>query len=40
MKILCLVPIGMLIARGYFYPHTLLRLRLGEINPMYGLCRN
>jgi hypothetical protein len=40
MTILCLIPIGYLIRRGYFIPQTMRRLTGGEIDPYYALCKN
>ena len=40
MHSLTLVPIGLLVKQGFFFPQTMLRLTRGELNPFYSLCRN
>lgn len=34
------VPIGRLIAQGFFFPQTMLRLTRGDLSPLFALCRN
>ena len=40
MSSLCLIPIGLLVKQGFFFPQTMLRLTRGELNPVWALNRN
>ena len=40
MKSLTLVPIGLLVKQGYWFPQTMLRLTRGELNLVCSLSKN